>query len=688
MNKELLFEIGTEEIPARFMKSTLRDFKANLEKMLSEARIAYKDIEIYGTPRRFTIFLKDLAENQEDLETELKGPAKRIAFDENNNPSKPLEGFLKSKNLKVEDIYFKVAGKEEYAHALVKEEGKETKEVLMNLLPDLIKTINFPKSMRWGGKNLRFVRPIRWMVCLFGGEILPVDLEGIVASDITKGHRFLGQAEIKVTSIEDYKAKMKENFVILDQDQRREEIRKQCLEVANKLGGTLMMDEDLLEEINYIVEYPTAFYGEFAKEYTELPKEVVITPMKEHQRYFPIEDKDGKLMANFITVRNGDAHKIENVKKGNEKVLAARLSDAHFFYKEDTKRPLEAYREKLKSIVFQEKLGTVYDKSVRIEKNAAKICDILNVKEKEAVVRTASLCKADLTTNMVFEFTELQGIMGRYYAISSNESEAVANGILEHYQPKFAGDELPSKIEGIIVSIADKMDSLAGFFALGIQPTGSQDPYALRRQALGVLNILMQKDLKIKLKELIEVALDTHNSLEFDREKVTKDLEEFFKLRVKNLFLDMGIRYDVIDAVIDLENIEPGDRLARAQELNKWISKAGMEDILTAFGRVSNLAANYEEGILSEELFVADEEKELFNAFKTAKVEVLKHLETRDYSKALDSFSGIKPYVDNMFDTVMIMDKDERIKNNRLAFLKEIKDTMMLICDLSKIVYK
>ncbi|MFR3499135.1 MAG: glycine--tRNA ligase subunit beta, partial [Paraclostridium bifermentans] len=481
---------------------------------------------------------------------------------------------------------------------------------------------------------------------------------------------------------------LEENFVVLNQDERKKLIKKQCDDVAKSLGGEIEFDEELLEEVTHLVEYPTAFYGEFDEDYAKLPKEVVITPMKQHQRYFPVL-KDGKLLPNFIAVRNGDSHRIDNVKKGNEKVLEARLADALFFYKEDTKKSLESYIEKLKTVVFQAKLGTVYDKSLRIEKLANDILEKLNETDiKEDTLRAAKLCKADLVTGMVFEFTELQGVMGREYAKVSGENENVAEAIFEHYLPRFAGDILPATKSGIVLSIADKLDSIAGFFAIGIQPTGSQDPYALRRQALGIINILMDNNLDISLRELVSLTLDNYSFIEFDKDEVLNQIMEFFKDRIKNLFRDLGIRYDVIDAILSSNIDDIADMYARAKALNSWIDKGELVEMLTAFNRVATLAEKAETNEVNINLMREEAEFNLYQQFQEISSNVEHLLANKEYTKALDAFASLRPAIDNMFDSVMIMDKDEAIKNNRLAILKQIYDIMLNICDLSKIVYK
>ncbi len=688
MNNYLLLEIGVEELPSRFGQTTLDQIENNLSKLLKEERINFDNIEKYATPRRLTFVIKNLADKATDLEEEVKGPAKKIAVDADGNFTKPALGFMKSKGLDPENVYFKQLGNAEYLFGTIKQEGKHTSEVLKNIVPEAIKNVTFPKAMRWGGKNMRFARPIRWMVALLNNEVLDIDLEGIKSSNITRGHRFLGEKEFEVNSVEEYFEKLDKNFVVLDQHKRKEMIRKQAIEVAKSLGGEVELDEDLLEEITFLVEYPTAFYGEFDEEYVKLPKEVVTTPMKEHQRYFPVS-KDGKLLPNFIAVRNGDSNRIDLVKAGNEKVLRARLADALFFYHEDTKKPLESFVDKLQTVVFQAKLGTVYDKTLRIEKLSQVILNELNMTEsKENTLRAAKLCKADLVTNMVFEFTELQGIMGRDYAQVSGENEEVCQGIFEHYLPRFAGDILPETNTGIALSIADKLDSIAGFFAIGIKPSGSQDPYALRRQALGILSILLDRKLSVNLNNLINAALDNYSNLEFNKEEVASQIVEFFVERVKNLFKDLGIRYDVIDAVLNNNLDDISDIHTRALELNRWLQKDELVEMLTAFNRVSTLAEKATTDIVKEDLLKEDAEIKLYNGFKEIKSNVESLLLDKKYNEALDAFATLRPLVDNLFDNVMVMDKDEAIKENRLGLLKQIYSTMLTICDLSKIVYK
>ncbi|RKD34789.1 glycine--tRNA ligase subunit beta [Thermohalobacter berrensis] len=692
MNKYLL-EIGTEEVPARFIDDSLNQLKNKAEDMFKEERICFDNIKTYATPRRLVLLIENIAERQEDLEELVRGPAKRIAYDEEGNPTKALMGFAKGQGVEVDDIIIKEYKGEDYVFAQRVLKGKDSKEVLKENIPELIKSITFPKSMKWGKKSFRFVRPIRWVLSLFNNEPISFDFEGIKVSNITKGHRFLGSSNIEINSVDEYFEKLRENYVIVDQNERKELIIKGCRKLAQEKGGNILDDEELLNELTHIVEYPTPLRGRIKDDYLKLPKEVITTPMKEHQRYLPIVDDNKNLLPYFIAVRNGNDEYIDIVTKGNEKVLDARLEDAKFFYNEDVKKPLEDYVEGLKDIVFQEQLGTVWEKTNRIIRLSEKIGETLEVGDEtlENTKRAAYLSKADLVTKMVYEFTELQGIMGREYAKTSGENEIVSLAIYEHYLPRFAQDELPTTTAGAMLSISDKIDTIAGCFAIGIQPTGSQDPYGLRRQALGIVNILLDRNIHISLDKLIDYSLNIYeeNGLTFNYDEVKKEILEFFKARIRNMFIDNGIRYDVVDAVLNSNNYDIADLYIRASELNKWIKKDELSEILAAFNRVSNLAKKAENKVeINTELLIEEQEKTLYKTFKEVKNEVEICLNNKEYNKALDTMITLRGPIDEFFDNVMVMVDDEKLKNNRLSLIKEISDTMLKICDLSKIVNK
>lgn len=688
MSRNFIFEIGVEELPAAYAYDCMDQLKDNVIRNLKDNRLDFKDVEVFGTPRRLTIVISDLAYKQKDLEEELKGPSKNIAVDSDGNLTKAAMGFLKGKGLTEKDIFYKDVNGSEYLFAIKNEVGADSKEILKSVIPDSIKSITFPKTMHWGGLNLKFARPIRWTLALLDNEVVEIDLETIISSNITNGHRFLGEKNIDVKGFDDYFKVMEDNYVILDHNKRREIIEQQVKKVASSLGGEAEIDDDLLDEVNFLVEYPTAFYGEFDRDYLDIPKQVVITPMKQHQRYFPVL-KGNKLLPYFVGVRNGSDYMIENVKKGNEKVLEARLADALFFYKEDLRYDLDYFRDKLKTVVFQDKLGTIYEKTERLKKLAPDIFStIANGEDTKNIFRAAEISKADLVTQMVFEFDELQGYMGQEYSKVKGENIEVAKAIYEHYLPRFSGDILPDTKEGQALSIADKMDSICGFFAIGIQPTGSQDPYALRRQALGVLNIIKDKKLEISMAKLISDALDAYDKLDFNKDEVKNSVTEFLKDRIKNMLKDMDVRYDVIDAVLagDIDNIY--EIFLKAYELNNWVESGDIDEVLVAFNRVSNLAMKAEDDKVNPELLNGDPEVNLNDKFAEIKPVFASAVNDRDYTKALDLMTEIKPEIDAFFENIMVMDEDIAVRNNRLAILKNIYDMMLGVCDLSKIVYK
>ncbi|HSH35353.1 glycine--tRNA ligase subunit beta, partial [Schnuerera sp.] len=541
------------------------------------------------------------------------------------------------------------------------------------------------------GKNLRFARPIRWIVSILNNKVLSFELERIKVGNITKGHRFLGSNRIEINTVDEYFNKLEENFVLVDQNKRKEIIKYGSERLAKEKGGNVLLDEELLDEVTNIVEYPTPIIGRIKQEYLNLPEDVIITPMKEHLRFFPIVDDKNRLLPYFITVRNGNDEHIETVIKGNEKVLGARLEDAKFFYYDDIDLPLEDYVEDLKNIVYQEKLGTLYDKTLRNQKLAKKIGDYLEVGEETQrnIQRAAYLAKADLVTKMVDEFTELQGKMGMEYAEHSGENEIVSTAIYEQYLPRFAGDELPTTTAGSILSIADKLDTIVGSFAIGIQPTGSQDPYGLRRQALGIINIILDKRLNLGLGDLIDSALYVYVEelgLVFDYSTIKTEIVDFFNGRVKNMFIDLGIRYDIIDGVINtgIDNIY--DLKVRADKLNEYLEKDGLTEVLFTFNRVINLAEKTTSTEVKRDLLVEEAEVELYETFNDIEEKVLNCLDKKEYDKALEQFIVLKEPVDNFFDRVMVMVDEEDLRENRLSLLGKISETMLLICDLSKLV--
>ena len=683
MSKTLLLEIGTEEVPAHVMPGILSQLKENAANTFDGLRIEYKNIRTLGTPRRTALIVEGLAEQQADLSKENRGPAVNIAFDAEGNPTKAAQGFARGQGVKAEEL----VTRDGYVYAMVHEVGGKTIDLLGDTLAGLVNGLNFPNNMHWANLDYKFIRPLRWLVGLYGEDVIDFEVAAVKSGRVSRGHRFLSEGDFEIASADDYEAACQAQFVIVDQNKRCDMIREQIAQVAEANGGKAEINEDLLEEVLYLVEYPTALCGRFDEKYLKLPAEAVITPMRDHQRYFPVL-KDGQLLPLFITIRNGGSEFLETVQHGNERVLRARLEDAQFFFDEDRKKSLEEHGDKLKTVVFQEGLGSIYDKAQRLEALAAYIADELQVSEQEKAdaVRAAKLAKADLVTGMVTEFTELQGIMGREYALLDGENAAVAQAIDEHYMPRFAGDAQPASVAGRIVSLADKIDNLVATFSRGLIPTGSQDPFALRRQALGIVNMLNEAKYHVSLSGLVAKAMELLKLEAGEAQaKMQADVADFMKLRLKNVLADAGIRYDVVDAVfVDIDDIY-GVSL-RAAAVNEAV-KQDMEKTIQAFVRTGNIARKAEAAAdVDEAAFVEQVEKELYGAYRAAAEKAEKELAAQDYAAAIVSLSGLAAPIDAFFEGVMVMDKDEKIKNNRLGLLKLIDALVCKIADFSKIV--
>ena len=685
---DLLLEIGLEEVPAKFMPPALAELKQMAETQLKEQRIQYDEVATYGTPRRIVLLVKNLADKQEDLEEEAKGPAVKAAYDAEGNPTKAALGFARGQGVDVKDLYQKEVNGGMYVFATKKAAGVATAETLPTLLPQLVCGIHFPKPMRWGFTELRYARPIRWIVALHGKEIVPFTIEDITSGNISRGHRYLGSDHLEIPCAEDYLDVMEKDYVIVDQNRRQAMILEQMQALAEQAGGTVDMDEELLEEVLYLVEYPTALMGNFNPAYMLMPEQLIITPMKEHQRYFPVL-KGHHLMPKFITVRNGNGEHLEIVQQGNEKVLEARLADAKFFYDEDLKIKLEDNVEKLKSIVFQEKLGTIYEKMLRVQQGVIVIADLLQLGDgvKERALRAAYLAKADLVSNVVYEFPELQGLMGEKYAYAQGEHPLTAKAISEHYLPKNADGEIPLTFEGLTVSIADKMDTIVGCFAAGIEPTGSQDPYALRRQAAGICSMILGRSVLVSLTALIKQAI-THypNEIVGDKEALCQRVYGFFEQRIRNVLNDRGFRYDVVEAVVSCGYDNLTETLLRAEALNKMRTTDTFAKVLTAFTRANNLAKKAASDAVEEANLVEPVEKQLWSDVQFAENAIAEQAQRRQYAEALTIISTLEESISAFFDGVMVMDENEAIKNNRLALLRRVSALSNQIADLTKIV--
>ena len=680
MAKDLLFEIGAEEIPAGFMPNILGQLKQLAETKLNDAHLPFESIATYGTPRRLALIVKGLADTSAEISERHKGPSASIAYDADGNATKAAIGFARGKGLDVADLVVE----DGYIYAETKTAGVPAKDIVTDMLPQLITGLNFPKSMHWGNLDAKFVRPVRWLVALLDEEVIPVEFATVKSGNVTRGHRFLGADEITIKNAASYVDTLKENFVMVDQDARRELISKQLHDIAASKNASIVWDDDLLEEINYLVEWPTALCGGFEESYLALPDAAIITPMKDHQRYFPLVDQDGKLLPMFLTVRNGSDHSIEVVQAGNERVLRARLDDAKFFFNEDRKKPLIDRQDGLTKIVFQEGLGNLADKTERLLKLGRVFGEECGLHEDAAVVleRATELAKTDLTTGMVTEFTELQGVMGKEYALLDGESEEVAEAIFEQYLPRFAGDVLPQTEAGKVLSIIDKVDNIVATFSRGLIPTGSQDPYALRRQTIGILNILLGSEWNISLRPIFKASMELLNVPAEKQDELLGQVEEFFTLRLKNIFLDREVPHHVIDLLLSNNELSVADAegLVNALLANRIDENV---EIVQAYTRMYNLVKDVEYTGVNSDLLKEDAEKALFEAASKASEASLAAWEANDYTAVVAVPATLVPAINKFFEDVMVMDKDETIKANRLQLVRLAYSVMAIIGDIS-----
>ncbi|MGE9922717.1 glycine--tRNA ligase subunit beta [Acidaminococcus fermentans] len=683
----LLYEIGTEEMPAQYMPGILKEYQELAGKKLAEARIPFSTVKVYGTPRRMAFLAEGVAEKQEDSNVESKGPSLKIAFDKDGNATRAAQGFARGQGVDVKDL----VQKDGYVYAVKHLAGKKTEELLPAILDDILHSLNFPKTMRWADYDFGFVRPFRWMVALLDDKVIPVEANDVKSGREARGHRFLSNHLITIPDAAAYEKTMEDNFVMVDVDKRRETIRKQIEDLAVAEGGKAAISPDLLEEVTFLVEYPTALCGHIDDKYLRLPDCAIITPMRDHQRYFPMFDKDGKLMPKFITVRNGGKEHLDIVTHGNERVLRARLDDAVFFFDNDRKKSLAQHREGLHEVAFQHGLGNMYDKTERLQKLSDVLVKATGLEaDAKAVERAALLSKADLVTGMVTEFTELQGTMGKEYALLDNEGEKVAQAIGEQYMPRFAGDELPQSNEGRILAVADKLDNIVATFSRGMAPTGSQDPYALRRQALGILNIVADGDVHFPLRAVLAETLK-NLPVEVENEaRLLDEVADFFAQRAKNMLLDKGVRYDVVDAVLAAPGLDDlADIFVRADALSAYLETEKAADSIQAFTRVENISKNnVVEAPVDAALFQDAAEKALYEAVKKVAAASAPLAADRKYADLLAANDELAAPVNAFFDAVMVMDKDEKVKNNRLALLNQVKKQVNQVADLSQLVMK
>ncbi|MBM4331109.1 MAG: glycine--tRNA ligase subunit beta [Deltaproteobacteria bacterium] len=683
---ELLLEIGTEEIPSGFIPRALEDMKALLEREFQSNRLSFNEVKALGTPRRLVLTATGVAPSQERRLLEVIGPAKHIAFDGNGQPTKAAQGFARGQGIAVEELHIVKTERGEYVCARKEEHGEETFNLLPLILPRLISSISFPKSMRWMDLENTFARPIHWIMALFDGKIVPFQIGNISSGNLSRGHRFMARGSFQVKNLGDYIRKLKNSFVIINPEERKEYILAEANKAASEVSGQLLIDNDLLEIVTHLVEYPVPIRGSFSKEFLSLPREVLISAMREHQRYFSIVDAEGNLLPFFVTISNTKPKNPNVVARGNERVLQARLSDAKFFFLEDQKVPLIQRLQGLKKVVYHSKLGTSYEKVMRLSQLADFLCANISPDLSEIVKRASLLCKGDLITGMVGEFPSLQGIMGRVYARLSGEKEDVAQAIYEHYLPVTAGGELPSSHPGAILSLADKLDTIVGCFGINLIPTGTADPYALRRQTLGIIHLILERRYFLSLSSLLERSMELlSEKIERPPQEIKADVLEFFRGRLQNLLNSQGLSADVVEAALAVGFDDLVDLQERAKALHDLKKAPDFEPLAIAFKRVVNISKTHIPGEVDIRLFESACESGLLEAYEKFGKKAEEKIIQKDYPSALKELSLLRTPVDEFFNGVLVMAEDEKVKNNRLSLLCKIAKLFFKVGDFSKI---
>ena len=688
MAKDYLFEIGTEEMPAHVVERSVKQLADRTQKFLKENGLKFKCIKTFSTPRRLTILVEELAEKQDDIDEIKKGPAKKIALDQDKNWTKAAQGFARGQGMTTDDIYFEELKGTEYAYVHVQKEGKKTSFILLGM-SEIVKAMTFPTKMRWDSNDFEFVRPIHWLVSLFGNEVVPVKILDITAGRKTEGHRFLGDSVVLANS-SDYEDALKDQFVIVDATKRRNMIVDQMNKLVKKNNWQIKPDKSLLEEVTNLVEYPTVFAGSFAKNYLQMPQEVLITSMKDNQRYFEVYDQNGELINHFISVRNGNKDYLENVVSGNEKVLVARLDDAQFFYDEDRKYPLSHFVQKLDNVSFHDKIGSMSEKMKRVQIIGDYLANKWNLDAQtiKDFDRASQLYKFDLVTQMVGEFAELQGVMGKHYAKLAGEKDDVAEAIEEHYMPTTSEGKLPATTVGSLLSVADKLDTIITFFAAGMIPSSSNDPYALRRYAYGIVRILLEQKWSLPFNDVLPEIVSALEKKTPAKLPKTAEQEEqissFIRDRINQYLQKNNYKYDIIDAVLASSQQDPIQILAAAKVLQLHHDDDKFKPVVESLTRINNILkkAKYKgQNEVKSDLFDNETETELANGVK-------KLNKVNDLAALYDGFVKLQPVIDLYFDTNMIMAKDEAVKNNRLAQLNSVAQLANRLGDLSKLVIK
>ncbi|KPK01389.1 MAG: hypothetical protein AMK71_05760 [Nitrospira bacterium SG8_35_4] len=675
--KSFLLEIGTEEIPARFIPRGLSILNEGVSRLLNSFAIDYGLIHEYASPRRLTLLIEDVAGKQQDRTVETMGPPRKVAFDDSGAPTKAAEGFARSLNIDTSALRIVKTDRGEYVSAIIEEKGRRTVDVMGEALPKMISSLQLPKSMRWGSGTIRFFRPIHWIVALYGDEIVPFELEGINSTNVSYGHRFLSPAAIPITVPVNYVSELSANNVIVDPDERKRIISDGLKKIEAQYECRVPDDRELLSLVVNLVEYPTVVLGSFDEKFLDLPKDLLVTVMRTHQKYFSTDDGKGNILPYFVVVSNTKSDNNETVRRGAERVLRARLEDARFYYAEDRTRPLIDYVEELKNVTFQEKLGSLFQKTERVTELCAFIAEQVGIEKRDYILRAAKLARADLVTGVVSEFPELQGYMGQIYASASGENSEVSSAIHEHYLPRFAGDKLPSSETGAILSLADKIDSIASFFSLDLIPTGSEDPYALRRQAAGIVNILHDRDYPISLDSMVNKALMALGASDKNREALTKKVLRFFHPRLEGIYLSQGHTIDIINAVLPSENLIIRDINYRLALLTRLKKEAEFPDLLAAAKRVYNILVKARPGGVNPSLLREDAEKNLQKA--------VSHVKERISASDFKSLLELKDSINTFFNDVLVMDKDPEIQENRISLLFTVKALFESLGDFSKL---
>ncbi len=680
---DCVFEIGTEELPARDVRSAVEQLQRMVPSTLEELRLSYEDIRVLGTPRRLAVYIQGLSTRQQDRVVEVKGPPAHVAFDDQGRPTQAAVGFARKQGVAVEDLAIREEGKKRYVVALKKEPGREAVEVLPEALIAWIRGLRFPKTMRWNATDVAFSRPIRWLLALHGDQIIPVAYAGVAAGRVTRGPRPLGSPEVQLSRAEDYLDQMTSWHVVADREARKAEIRRQMQRLAEEVGGRVPEDPELLEEVTDLVEWPVALRGRFEEQYLRLPKEVLITVMKKHQRYFPIVDDQGRLMPYFIAVANGRREDMDLVRQGYEDVLRARFADADFFIQEDRKRRLEDFFPKLDTLTFHEKLGSMLAKQRRLERLVEPLAEMLGLDESQRAHarRAAEIAKADLASNMVIEMTSLQGIMGREYARGQGEPEEVAVAIFEQYLPRHAGDALPQTPAGTLLAIADRLDSLVGLFAVGARATGSADPFALRRTALGLIQILALRGIPFSLRRGLETAAQVQPVSV--SEDVLKEIQDFLMERLRVWLREQGFPHDVVEAVLVERADDPFAAYRATQDLAQAVQDPEWSDILRAYARTKRIVKDLTVTLpLSPERYTEPEAQALYEAWQWARARVDANPEVPTLVSVLRE---LREPIDRFFESILVMAKEEDLRQARLALVQRIADLPRGIADLSKL---